>query len=109
MTVAEAARAFGLAEDKAIYRSIGRLEADAIAAHLLRTSLAYGTEIMSLTRASDLWKKFMAPFEGQKVEFATNTLLDMRSWTPATRATFDMGILAMGATKVGCLWVEEDD
>jgi len=31
------------------------------------------------------------------------------SWMPATQSTFDMGVLVIGATRVGCLWVEDED
>jgi len=109
MSVVEAARAFGLAEDKATYRSVGSTEAEEIAVHILRADLAYSLKIMSVLRAADLWRQFMALFEGQNVEFATNVLADPTNWMPATQATFDMGVLVMGSSKTGCLWVEDED
>ena len=109
MTVVEAARAFGLADDSATYRSIGRTEAEEIAVHVLRADLAYSLKIMSVLRAADLWRQFMALFEGQEVEFATNVLTDPTHWMPATQATFDMGVLVIGSSKTGCLWVEDED
>jgi hypothetical protein len=51
----------------------------------------------------------MSLFDGQNLEFASNAGLNADSWTPATAATFDMGVLVIGAAKVGCLWVEEED
>ena len=109
MTVAEAARAFGLAEDSAIYRSIGATEANAIATRVLQTGMAYGLEIMSASRAADLWQQFLALFEGQEIEFASNTGTFPNSWTPATPATFDCGVVVMGTAKAGCFWTEEED
>ena len=114
MSVHEVARAFGLADDRAIYRPIGSAEADAIAIRLLHSSLAYGVETMSLSEAADLWRQFKALFDGQDVEFVTNQdATDVGSgsysWAPATAATFDLGVLVIGATKAGCLWVEDED
>jgi hypothetical protein len=109
MNLAEAARSFALADDPAIYKAIGREEASAIAIHVLATELAYGANIMSAFRAADLWQRFMALFHGHDVSLFTNAAVDAQSWTPATDATFDMGILVIGATKAGCLWVEDED
>lgn len=109
MSVTEIARAFGLADDGAIYRSIGSVEANAIATRVLCADLAYDTEIMSVSDAADLWCQFMALFDGQDVGFVSNTGTQSGAWTPATPATFDMGILVIGATKAGCLWVEDED
>jgi len=114
MNVDEVARFFGLSDDRAIYRPIGSAEADAIAIRLLHTDLAYGVEIMGLSDAADLWREFKALFDGQGVEFVTNQdITDVGagsySWTPATAATFDLGVLVIGATRAGCLWVEDED
>jgi len=108
MTVAEAARAFGLADD-AMYRSIDRAEADGIATRVLAVDLAYDSQIMGSSDAAELWRKFMALFVGQNVEFVTNASAQPGAWSSATPATFDMGILVIGANKAGCLWVEDED
>jgi len=109
MSVVEAAKLIGLAEDASIYRVIEKKEADEIATYILHVSLAYGVEIMSRSSAADLWQQFLALFQGQDVTFATNVGLPHNSWNPATDATFDMGVLVLGATRVGCLWVEDED
>jgi hypothetical protein len=109
MSIVEAARTFGLADDKAIFRPIERAEADEIATYILHADLAYGSEIMPGARAAKLWQYFMELFKDQKVEFATNAGPQAGSWMPATRATFDMGVLVIGTTKTGCLWVEDED
>ena len=31
------------------------------------------------------------------------------AWIPATTATFDAGILVVGGSRAGCLWVEDED
>jgi hypothetical protein len=64
---------------------------------------------MSLARAADLWRQFMMLFQGQDVCFATNAGAEAGSWMPATHATFDMGVLVIAGTRVGCLWVEDED
>jgi hypothetical protein len=109
MSIVEAARMFGLAGDPAIYREIERAEADAIAAHILQADLAYGSCVMSGSRAANLWRRFVALFEGQDVRFATNAGSFPGSWNPATSATFDLGVLVIGTSKAGCLWVEDED
>jgi hypothetical protein len=51
----------------------------------------------------------MALFGKDEVKFATNAAQSLNAWTPATDATFDMGVLVIGTTKVGCLWVEDEE
>jgi hypothetical protein len=105
----EAARLFALADDPTIYRDIERAEADAIASRILQTGLAYGLPIMGSSRADDLWARFMALFEGQGPRLVTNAGADSNTWAPATEATFDLGVLVLGTSKAGCLWVEDED
>src|SRR5262245_28339241 len=109
LSVGEVARAYDLADDPEIYRSVARAEADAVATHILTTDLAYRGNIMSPACAAELWQQFMALFDRQDVHLFTNAAPDLQSWTPATSATFDLGILVIGATTAGCLWVEDED
>jgi hypothetical protein len=109
LTVVEAARVFDLADDPAIYRDIERAEADAIASRILEADLAYRSIIMSAARAAELWERLMALFQGQDTKFATNASAHPNAWTPATEATFDLGVLVIGTSKAGCLWVEDED
>jgi hypothetical protein len=109
LTLVELVRAFELSNDIAIYRSVERVEADAIATHILEIDLAYGLRIMTPPRAMELWQGFMDAFEGQEVSFATNVWTGMKSWNRATEATFDMGVLVIGPNAGGCLWVEDED
>lgn len=109
MSIGDAAASFGLARNSAIYRAIPRTEADAIAIHVLHMGRAHPSTIMKRDTAVDLWQKFIALFEEQETVFATNASADLASWTPATQATFDIGVLVLGSTKVGCFWVEEED
>jgi len=109
IAVVEVARAFGLADDITIYRPIGSTEAKEIATRVLSADLAYGSTIMSISDAADLWQQFVALLDGLEVEFFSNAGAVANSWTPATSATFDMGVLVVGTTKAGCLWVEDED
>jgi hypothetical protein len=109
MNLIEAASAFKLTSDMTRYRGIGTQEAEAIAVRLLRTGLAYQTEIMSKERATELWRRFLEQFQDQDMQLFTNTKGDAGSWTSATSATFDMGVVVIGKTGAGCLWVEEED
>jgi hypothetical protein len=109
MSVVEIARVFGLADDSRIYRSIGIIEAGEIVAHVLCADLAYGSVMMSVSRAADLWKQFLALFDGEGIKFVTNAGTQLDSWDPATQATFDMGVIVVGTAKAGCLWVEDED
>jgi hypothetical protein len=109
LSIIETARAFALADDITIYRFIEKQEADAIAIQLLHVDLAYGTTIMSLGRARELWQRFLTLFDRQLASYATNTNSVLTSWMPATKATFDMGVLVLGTTRIGCLWIEDED
>jgi hypothetical protein len=109
MSLGDAAGSFGLARNSAIYRAIPRTEADAIAIHVLHIGRAHPSTIMKRDTAVDLWQRFIALFEGEDTLFATNASADLASWTPATQATFDIGVLVLGSTKVGCFWIEEED
>lgn len=109
MDVSHAASILGLSPDGAVYRPIGRDEADEIAFHILHARIADGVEIMSRAHARELWRRFMTQFKDEDVQLATNVGMDTSCWTPATRATFDMGIFVLGTARVGYLWIEEED
>jgi hypothetical protein len=109
LSLLEAARLFALADDPGIYRDIERAEADRIAVRILQADLAYGLPIIGADRADHLWAEFVALFEGQDAKLATNAGADSYSWTPATESTFDLGVLVIGTSKAGCLWVQDED
>jgi hypothetical protein len=80
LSLAEVARAFELSDDIAIYRFVARAEADAIVTHVLQADLACGKNIMTSSRANELWWQFLERFEGQEVRFATNVSTGLQSW-----------------------------
>ena len=55
-----------------------------------------------MEQAEQLTDRFFGLF-GDGLRFFTN------NWCPATDATFDEGILVLGAKSCGCLWVEDED
>lgn len=111
--VAGVARAFGLKRDPEIYREIDRAEARTILVGLLRRDLAYGVEVMPVEKARALVKRFLAEHATPGCRYFTNKWLHAPpvgwSWIPATKATFDLGVLVVGESSSACLWVEEED
>lgn len=109
------AAAMGLATDPACYREIDEEQARAILVGVLHRDLAFGARIMSLTRAEALAASFMERFGEQRRFFTNGTFregagvgLVLVDWKPATGATFDTGILALGAPESACVWVSEE-
>ena len=89
-------------------------------AHLtavLHSDMAYGSEIMPRGRAADLGEQFLGLFAGGR--FFTNTEDGpreplttgawTRGWSPLTSATFDTGVLAVTGSRIGLVWVEDED
>ena len=119
--VADLAREFGLRDDPSIYHDIDEADARRLMRIALRRDLAYGAELMSDARAAELADRFIAAF-GADARYCTNgswhlppvVARDGRSghgpgWIPATDATFDTGVLAIGKVRSGCFWVEDED
>jgi len=116
----DVAAAFGLAIDESIYREIGFEAARDLVTNLLHRDQAYDSEIMALARATDLADRFLREATSAPCRYLTNMispreLLKGRStqfgpqWNPATTATFDMGVLLLGARGSACFWVEDED
>ncbi len=130
LTVSAVAAQAGL-RDTCSFTEIKRQAAYEVAVHALHRNLAYKKPIMSLSRARDLVDKFFGLFTESGTRCFTNingyteagkfipTTLETRfkadafpgsySWTPATSATFDLGIILLGNTLSGVLWVEDED
>ena len=109
LKLADLARGFGLFEQEDVYVRIGASEAAAIAISILSRDLTYDTEIMDPTRAAALWQQFLLLFDGQTLHLFSNGRSGARQWAPATKSTFDMGVLIVGESSSGCLWVEDED
>jgi hypothetical protein len=109
LTLAAVASGFGLLDQADAYIEIERTEATSIAISILSRDLAYDTEIMSPARAAALWQQFLQGFNGQTLQLFSNGRSGCSQWSPATKSTFDMGVLTVGESSSGCLWVEDED
>jgi hypothetical protein len=107
--LADLAQRFGLSNQAEVYARVDISDAASIATGILSRDLAYDTEIMSQARAAALWQQFLRLFDGQKIHLFSNARSGLRQWTPATDATFDMGVLIVGESRSGCLWIEDED
>lgn len=112
MTLVELATRFGLIFASDTYREISKDQAEAVAKRVLYCDLAYDSEIMTTTAAQALASRFLDCFD-ESTQYYTNGDYyangSSHSWNPATTATFDTGILVIGKSRVGCLWVEDED
>ena len=94
------------------YREIERGEAERVVVELLHHDLAYQAEIMPREQAEALARDFLAAVPAD-ARFYTNGSLTAGgspgSWTPATRATFDHGVIAVSAGGSSCFWIEDED
>jgi hypothetical protein len=92
-------------------------EARQILGGVVLRDLAYGMLRTTEATATAIVDDFLALFEGDKAQFFTNGQLGLcharkangGSWLPLTRATFDTGVAAISASKVGVLWFEDED
>ena len=68
---------------------------------------------MSETKAEELTTRFLDCFDKESAQYYTNgdfyEINPTHGWNPTTNATFDTGILIVSKSKVGCLWVEDED
>ncbi|MGK3995948.1 hypothetical protein [Sorangium sp. So ce1024] len=69
--------------------------------------------MVSADEAARLAREFLEQFDRAGCRYFTNGNFGDdptgASWTPATSATFDTGALILGASRSGCLWVEDED
>jgi hypothetical protein len=119
-TVSEVALEFGLADDPSYYTEIDVAAAHRVIVRILHRDMAYDTEVMPEVRAVELADRFLAQF-GSPVRYFTNgtwhlppdvlsgRVIGGAGWNPVTPATFDAGVLAIGPTCSGCLWIEDED
>ena len=118
-SVPELAAEFGLSRDPGVYREIDAAAARRLVQLILHQDMAYNSEIIPLPHAAELADRFLDQFGIDGVRFYTNgTFHEARgpnltwsgaSWNPATKATFDTGVLVVSPKCRGCLWVEDED
>jgi len=115
--VGEAAAAFGLLGDDAIYTEIAPDEASAVLTSVIHHDMAYHAEIVSQQTARELAEAFVGTFDADGMRFFTNGTFGRRppaphigrSWRPATAATYDTGVLVLGPSSFACLWFLDED
>jgi hypothetical protein len=116
-SVAKAAITFGLKDDDKLYRETDMEMARAIVVNVLHRDLAYGNRLISLGRAEELASQVMQRFAGAGVRYYTNAefkhgaaaALVLSRWDPATNASFDTGVIILGASESACVWVADED
>ena len=113
MPLTELVPRFGLVFTPDAYREISKAQAETVAKRVLHRDLAYDAEIMTEPEAQALANRFFDCFDEENAQYYTNGDYysdgSNHSWTPATDATFDTGILVIGKSRTGCLWVEDED
>jgi hypothetical protein len=116
-SVAEVAAFFKLNADPATYHEADAELANAILVEILHRDLSQGNRVMRLSRAEELADAFMERYATAPCRFYTNGKfaqdagagLVLKEWNPATGATFDTGVLVVGAGESACIWVAEED
>lgn len=115
-SVESSAELFRLSNHKGIYKEVGRSEALCVLKNVLHKDMAYSTTVMSSEKAQNIANEFVEQF-GDDAVFYTNgqfgkALSDPSigpSWTPATDATFDTGVIVIAGGVVGCVWFMDED
>lgn len=108
-----AAADFGLSGKAAVYREVPADEAVLLLAAVLHRDMAYDQQIMPAARALDLAKDFVGSFPRDPTRFFTNGTFGRKqeapSWSPATDATFDTGVIVLSSGMTACLWFQDED
>lgn len=115
--VAELLPGFALLDRKQALVRVSDSLALQIARTILHKDMAYDSEIIPLSRADDLARRFLALFINPPTEYFSNGSFTQRDdgavalseWSPLTQSTFDTGIIVVESELVGCLWVEDED
>lgn len=113
-SLALATKKFALASDPELYREIDRGAAREILIRVLHRDLAYRSVLMTKRRAEELADRFLDAHGTGPCRMFTNLMSFSEvprasSWNPVTAATFDLGVLILGANGSACLWVEDED
>ncbi len=112
-----AARAFGLRADADIYIEVDAEEAASVLRNVIHEDMAYGYEFTPLEHAEQLAVQFLQAIPASGTRYFTNGTFGRPrespnigpSWSPATDATFDTGVLILGSSLSACLWFEDED
>ena len=91
--------------------------AKSLAREILFKDLAYSVAMMPEDEAGMLAERFFALFDASVRCFTNGNLVVQDanptevpgSWNPITQATFDAGVVCLGSSRIGILWVEDED
>ncbi|WP_086931669.1 hypothetical protein [Agarilytica rhodophyticola] len=111
-----AAELFDLSNESGIYNKIKRPEAVEVLRAVLHRDMAYNVKIMSSEEAKNLANDFVGEFGDDAVFYTNGEYGKPRdnpnigpSWSPATDATFDTGIIVVSHGVVACAWFTDED
>lgn len=102
------------------WREVDALGARKIIQRILHRDLAYNSDLMLQTDAKTLADRVISLFSS-RAEYYTNGNFDQDaiavgpeikrgpSWYPITKATFDTGIVFVDKSRIGLIWVEDED
>ncbi|RBP40446.1 hypothetical protein DES53_108153 [Roseimicrobium gellanilyticum] len=110
-SVDDAAMAVGLKPIGTSWEEVDRSNAEIVLATILGEYMSFNLPRLDASMVALSIREFLdaCPADGR---FFTNGDWGRgtnRGWMPATEATFDGGILALGATAAGVFWLEDED
>lgn len=116
-SIAQAAKQFGLDPFLDTYFEVSPREAEAVLAAVLIEDMAYHNELVPRELAAQLSREFIGQFISEDAKFYTNGEFGQPknmpgvgpSWSPATGATFDTGVLVISPTRIACAWFMDED
>ncbi|HEY0931214.1 MAG TPA: hypothetical protein VGE27_14935 [Gemmatimonas sp.] len=96
---------------------VSAADAQAIVTALLHRDLAYGAELMSLASAADLATPLFDAVPEPHAYFTNGDWVmnpnggeaTLRGWNPISDATFDSGVVCLGAGRAAVFWVQDED
>lgn len=106
--IAAAAERMGLNADPACYDEVTREQAIARLTRLLHKDMAHESELMPLIDAERLSMDLLSNLPHQPVFYSNGDLVNV-GWNPATKSTFDSGIIAMVGGFAFGIWLEDED
>ena len=120
-SIDDAAREFGLRPLGDKWRGVDREIAAQVIFALLIVDMAYSSPRISEEEARAGCDEFLSQFDSDSWFFTNGTWEVGRtkseskgvsfgpSWTPATDATFDGGVIVLDRSRSGVLWLEDED
>ena len=102
------------------WREVDASSAGKIIQRILHRDLAYDSELMLQSDAKTLTDRMISLFSS-KAKYYTNDTFDQDaivvgpevkrgpSWHPITKATFDTGIVFVDKSRIGLIWVEDEN